>query len=46
VKAAIYVLGGLAVVVFLIVRQRRSDRFRVAARRASARQVYRLGGGR
>ena len=28
VKAALYVLGGLAVVVFLIVRQRRSDRFR------------------
>jgi hypothetical protein len=28
VKAALYVLGGLAVVVFLIVRQRRSERFR------------------
>ena len=28
VKAALYVLGGLAVVVFFIVRQRRSDRFR------------------
>jgi hypothetical protein len=28
VKAAIYVLGGLAVVVFFVVRQRRSDRFR------------------
>lgn len=28
VKAAIYVVGGLAVVVFFIVRQRRSDRFR------------------
>jgi hypothetical protein len=28
VKDAIYVLGGLAVVVFFIVRQRRSDRFR------------------
>ena len=27
-KAAIYVLGGLAVVTFFIVRQRRSDRFR------------------
>ena len=27
-KAAIYVLGGLAVVVFFVVRQRRSDRFR------------------
>jgi hypothetical protein len=27
-KDAIYVLGGLAVVVFFIVRQRRSDRFR------------------
>jgi hypothetical protein len=27
-KAALYVLGGLAVVVFLIVRQRRSERFR------------------
>ena len=26
-KDAIYVLGGLAVVVFFIVRQRRSDRF-------------------
>ena len=28
VKAALYVLGGLAVVIFFIVRQRRSDRFR------------------
>jgi hypothetical protein len=28
VKDAIYVLGGLAVIVFFIVRQRRSDRFR------------------
>jgi hypothetical protein len=28
VKAAIYLLGGLAVVVFFVVRQRRSDRFR------------------
>src|SRR6478609_9663218 len=28
VKDAIYVLGGLAVVVFFVVRQRRSDRFR------------------
>jgi hypothetical protein len=28
VKAAIYVLAGLAIVVFFIVRQRRSDRFR------------------
>jgi len=28
VKAALYVVGGLAVVVFLIVRQRRSERFR------------------
>ena len=28
VKAALYVVGGLAVVVFFIVRQRRSDRFR------------------
>jgi predicted membrane channel-forming protein YqfA (hemolysin III family) len=27
-KDAVYVLGGLAVVVFFIVRQRRSDRFR------------------
>jgi hypothetical protein len=28
VRDAIYVIGGLAVVVFFIVRQRRSDRFR------------------
>jgi hypothetical protein len=28
VKDAIYVLGGLAVVVFFAVRERRSDRFR------------------
>jgi hypothetical protein len=28
VKDTIYVLGGLAIVVFFVVRQRRSDRFR------------------
>jgi predicted membrane channel-forming protein YqfA (hemolysin III family) len=28
VKAALYIVGGLAVVVFFVVRQRRSDRFR------------------